>query len=68
MSFFMFAKKQKRFPGHVRRDITGLAHRSENLRTEKRLYRYRKNEGKHILTLTSVNNVFVKPFAYSIKC
>ena len=34
------------FPGHVRRDITGLARRSENLRTEKRLYRYRKNEGK----------------------
>ena len=30
----------------VRRDITGLARRSENLRTEKRLYRYRKNEGK----------------------
>ena len=44
--FFVSAKRRNGFPGHVRRDITGLAHRSENLRTEKRLYRYRKNEGK----------------------
>ena len=44
--FFVSAKRRNGFPSHVRRDITGLAHRSENLRTEKRLYRYRKNERK----------------------
>ena len=44
--FFLSAKRRNRFLGHARRDITGLAHSFENLRTKKRFYRYRKNEGK----------------------